>query len=130
MSLLVEIPFFYYIFFHNLADITHARTQMFFLFIIIELVIALNFRSMKYSIFKAPPHTWLTLAIVWELALIALLVQFPAVRQSFGINKPSWSDLGMILGFGIVVFLCMEGIKALLRKKMDAPSPQLNQTGL
>ncbi len=44
----------------------HARTEIFFLFIIIELVIALNFRSMRYSIFEAPPHKWLLLALAWE----------------------------------------------------------------
>ena len=119
MSLLIEIPFFYYIFFHHLTDITYARTKMFFLFLIIELIIALNFRSMKYSIFKAPPHKWLVISIVWELLLIFLLMQIPSVRDSFGIVKPSISDIGTILGFGFFVFILMEAIKAILRNKMQ-----------
>jgi Ca2+-transporting ATPase len=118
MALLIEIPFFFILFYHKLTDITQARTEMFFLFIIIELIIALNFRSMRYSIFKAPPHKWLLIALAWEILLILVLIQFPSVREAFGINKPSSNSLGIILGFGIIVFISMEVIKAILRKKM------------
>jgi len=118
LALFIEIPFFFFLFYHELYDIAHARTETFFLFIIIELIIALNFRSMRYSIFKAPPHKWLLLALVWEFALIAFLVQLPTVRDAFGIIKPSASDIGIILAFGIIVFISMEVVKAVLRAKM------------
>lgn len=118
LALFIEIPFFFFLFYHELYNISHARTETFFLFIIIELIIALNFRSMRYSIFKAPPHKWLLLALVWEFALIIFLVQLPTVRDAFGIIKPSVSDLGIILGFGAVVFISMEVVKAILRAKM------------
>ncbi|OGP73813.1 MAG: ATPase [Deltaproteobacteria bacterium RBG_16_49_23] len=119
LALLIEVPFFYYLFYNELTDLTHARTEIFFLFIIIELIIALNFRSMRYSIFKARPHKWLLLAIGWELVLIAVLIQISSVRDAFGIIKPSFSDLQIILGFGIIVFISMEVIKVILRKKMS-----------
>jgi len=118
MALIVEVPFFFFLFYHELSDMKHARTETFFLFIIIELIIALNFRSMRYSIFKAPPHKWLILALLWEIALIVVLIQFPSVRDAFGIIKPSTSDIGIILGFGVIVFISMEVIKAFLRAKM------------
>jgi len=118
VALFIEIPFFYFLFYRELPDITHARTETFFLFVIIELIIALNFRSMRYSIFKAPPHKWLLLALLWELVLIAVLVQLPSVRDAFGIIRPAASDLGIIIGFGVVVFISMEIVKAILRKKM------------
>jgi Ca2+-transporting ATPase len=118
MALLIEIPFFFILFYHKLTDITEARTEMFFLFIIIELTIALNFRSMRYSIFKAPPHKWLLLALAWEILLIFVLIQFPSVRNAFGIDKPSSNSLGIILGFGVIVFISMEVIKAILRRRM------------
>ncbi|MBM3241450.1 cation-translocating P-type ATPase [Candidatus Poribacteria bacterium] len=117
-AVLLEVPFFYFLFFHELSDITHARTEIFFLFIIMQLIIALNCRSLTYSILKAPPHKWLLIALAWELVLIAVLIQFPSVRNAFGIIKPSGSDLGIILGFGIFVFISMEIIKVILRKKM------------
>jgi Ca2+-transporting ATPase len=118
LALFIEIPFFFFLFYHELYDISHARTETFFLFIIIELIIALNFRSMRYSIFKAPPHKWLLLALVWEFALIAFLVQLPTMRDAFGIVKPSASDIGIILSFGVIVFISMEVVKAVLRAKM------------
>jgi Ca2+-transporting ATPase len=118
VALLVEIPFFLFLFYNELTDITHARTEMFFLFIIIELIIVLNFRSMRYSILKAPPHKWLLMALAWEIILIVFLVQIPSVRDAFGILKPSAVDLELILGFGILVFISMEVVKVILRKKM------------
>ena len=118
LALVIEIPFFYFLFFHELTDLIHARTEIFFLFIIIELIIALNFRSLRFSILKAPPHKWLLIAIAWEIILIVALIQFQPVRDSFGIIKPSASDLGIILGFGFFVFVSMEAIKAFLRRKL------------
>jgi Ca2+-transporting ATPase len=121
-AVLIEVPFFYYIWFHGLGDIIHDRTEMFFLFIIIELVIALNCRSLIYSVFKAPPHKWLLIALAWELSLITVLVQIPAVREAFGIHKPSFSDLTLIVAFGLVVFAIIEATKVILRKKGPAGS--------
>jgi P-type Ca2+ transporter type 2C len=118
VALFIEIPFFFFLFYHELYDINHARTEIFFLFIIIELIIALNFRSMRYSIFKARPHKWLLLALLWEFALIAFLIQLPTVRDAFGILKPTATDLEIIIGFGVMVFISMEVVKAVLRKKM------------
>jgi Ca2+-transporting ATPase len=118
LALIIEIPFFFFLFYHELGDIDHARTEQFFLFIIIELIIALNFRSMRYSVFKSPPHRWLVISIVSQIILTAVLIQIPSIRDSFGIIKPSSSDLQVILGFGIVVFISMEVVKAILRRKM------------
>jgi Ca2+-transporting ATPase len=121
LALCIEIPFFLFLFFHDLRDITHARTEMFFLFAIVELVIALNFRSMRHSFFAAPPHRWLLLAIGWEIAIMVALIQIPAVRGAFGITLPTLADLGLILVFSAVVFLSMEGIKVFIRRKMAPP---------
>jgi len=120
LAIVIEIPFFFFLFLHDLSDIRHARTETFFLFIIIELIIALNFRSMRYSIFKAPPHMWLILSILSQIVLTWVVIQFPTILDAFEINKPSFADLGIIFGFGVVVFISMEAIKAVLRRKMPA----------
>ena len=120
LALAVEIPLFLWLFFHEFADIEHARTEMFFLFIIVELVIAMSFRSLRFSIFKAPPHGWLLLAIVWELVLVAALLQVPALRATFGIRMPTLMDLGIITAISMVVLLSMELLKAVLRKRTSA----------
>ncbi|HEX2966899.1 MAG TPA: cation-translocating P-type ATPase, partial [Syntrophorhabdaceae bacterium] len=119
LALVVEIPFFFFLFYHDMTDLNYARTEMFFLFIIIEMIIALNFRSMKFSVFKVPPHKWLWLAIIWEFLLVSVLIQFPSVRNAFEINLPSLPMIGTILGFGAVVFFLMEVIKSLLKKRSE-----------
>jgi Ca2+-transporting ATPase len=116
MAVLIELPVFLWAFFHSQPDMELARTRLFFLFILVELVIALNFRSMKYSIFKAPPHKWLIVAIVWEVILIAGLIQLPAVREAFGVTMPAIHDIDMIVGFGVAIVVMMELTKVYLRK--------------
>ncbi len=118
MALFIETPFFYLLFFHEFSHIEHARTEIFFLFIIVELVIVLNFRSLRFSVFKVPPHRWLILAIAWELILVSSLIRVPSIRNSFGILMPTLSDLGIIFGFSVFVFLGMEIVKAMLRKRI------------
>ncbi len=120
LAILIECPIFLWIFYHEFHNIVHARTEIFFMFLVIELIIAINFRSMRYSIFKAFPHKWLLLAIAWELLLITLLIQFAAIRGAFGIVRPSASDIGMILGIGLIILISMEVVKAILRAKVRA----------
>jgi Ca2+-transporting ATPase len=117
-AILIECPFFYILFFNELNDITRARTEVFFLFIIIELVVALNCRSLIYSIFKVPPHKWLVIALIWELVLITVLIQIPSVRDAFGIIKPSFGDLTIIISFGVIVFVLIEITKVILRRRI------------
>jgi P-type Ca2+ transporter type 2C len=119
-AVLVECPFFFAMFFHQSEDITHARTELFFLFIIIELVISLNCCSLIHSVFKVPPHKWLIFALIWEIVLIFVLIRIPSVRESFGITIPSFRDLFIIALFGVVVFAIIEATKLLLRKKQPA----------
>ena len=121
IALFIETPFFYFLFFHDFADIARARTEIFFLFIIIELVIALNFRSLRFSVFKVPPHRALILAILSQVILVAVLIQFPTIRNSFGILQPTLPMIGMILGFSGFVFLAMEAVKRVMRKRMARP---------
>ena len=117
LALVVEIPVRFYLFYSELSDIIHARTVMFFLFVIIELVVAFNFRSLRFSVLKARPHKWLVLAIVWEILLVVFLIQIPTVREAFGIKKPSFEDLEILFVFAAVVFVSMEIIKAIIKRR-------------
>ena len=102
--------------FSHLDDWEHARTMLFFMFVAVEFVIALNCRSLVYSIFDAPPHKWLIIALAWELALIAILVQIPAVRQAFGIAIPSLADLALVSAIALFVMVVIEASKVMLRR--------------
>ena len=87
------------------------------MFVFVELIIAINFRSLRYGLIQAPPHKWLLVAIAWELGLIALLIQLSAVRDAFGITMPTASDIGIIVGLGITVAVAIEIAKFVFRKK-------------
>jgi Ca2+-transporting ATPase len=118
LAVAIQCPLYFFIWFHGMGNIVDDRTEIFFLFIVIELVIALNCRSLIYSVFKAPPHKWLVIAVLSQVLLTAVLVQIPAVRDALGIQKPSFSDLAIIIGFGLLQFLAMELIKVFLRRRM------------
>ena len=117
VGVVVECPIFLWVFFQNLSDLELARTKVFFMFVLLELIIAINFRSLRYSLFQAPPHKWLLLAIGWEFLLIAGLVQWRPVREAFGIAMPTLWDLAAIVGLGVVVMISIEIVKAWLRAK-------------
>jgi Ca2+-transporting ATPase len=120
-AVVIEVPIYLWIFFSHIDDLEQARTMLFFMFISVEFVIALNCRSLVYSIFTAPPHKWLIIALAWELALIAVLVQFPAVRQAFGITVPSTADLALVAAIGLFIMVVIEASKILLRRYMAEP---------
>jgi len=117
VMVVLGLPSFVFIFLISLPDIELARTRMFFMFIIIELLIAMNFRSLRFSVFKAPPHKWLLLALFWEVVLIAFLIQIPQVQESFGVRIPALMDLVAITAIGGVVFVAMEALKYFLRRR-------------
>ena len=120
LAVLIECPLFLWVFFHHIDDMELARTQVFLLFVIVELTLAMSFRSMRYSIFEAPPHKWLVIAIVWEVALIAVLMQLEAVRAAFGVRMPAWQDVGLVLLLALGVMASMEFAKLVLRRRSDA----------
>jgi len=113
-ALFLEIPCFFFLFFHDFNNIVHARTEIFFLFIIMEILIALSFRSLRFSIIKAPPHGWLIAAVLWEIILLTTIIQIPAVREAFGITIPSFADIKLILGISVGVFLSIELLKKII----------------
>ena len=99
-----------------MGNIEVARTEMFLMFVIIELILAMNFRSLRYSILEAPPHKWLLIAIVWELALLAVLLQFDAVREASASTCRSGPMCGFVLLLGFGIMVTVEIAKLALRR--------------
>jgi len=120
LGVIIECPLFLWMFFSNIDNLEVARTQVFMMFVIIELILALNFRSLRYSMFKARPHAWLLIAIAWEVLLIGILIQFEAVRDAFGIVMPSISEVGFIVALGIGISASIEVAKWMLRTRLAA----------
>jgi P-type Ca2+ transporter type 2C len=117
MAVLMWSPVFLFIFFHDLREIVLARTELFYLFLFVELVIALNSRSLRYSFFKLRPHKWLVIAVLSQVVLTAGLLMIPSIRRGFGILLPTAQNAAIALAFGAFVFISMEGIKVYLRRR-------------
>jgi len=88
-----------------------ARSRMFLMFIAIELVVAVNCRSLIHSIFKVRPHKLLILTVIWELLLITVLIYFPVTREALHIIPPSERDLAWIGLGALTTFTSMELLK-------------------
>jgi Ca2+-transporting ATPase len=116
LGAVIECPLFLWLFFRDMHDLELARTTVFLMFVIVELMLAMNFRSLRYSILEAPPHKWLLVAIFWELVLIAVLLQFAPVREAFGIRMPAYSDVGFAVAVGLAVMTTIEACKLVLRR--------------
>jgi len=125
LGVLIECPIFLWVYFTSQGDIEDARTQIFMLFVFVELIIAMSFRSLRFSVFRAPPHKWLLLAVGWELALFGVLIQFAVVRETFGIRMPTLADLGLALGVSAFVVAALELTKAYLRRARDPAAPPI-----
>jgi Ca2+-transporting ATPase len=116
LALLLESPLFFYLFLRN-PDLTSARTDLFFLFVFIELVIALNFTSLRFSILRTPPHRWLVISVVASMVITVVLTLSPSLRGSFGIAIPQTKTFLMIVFVGLFITLSIEAVKVFLRKR-------------
>jgi Ca2+-transporting ATPase len=117
IAVLMWSPFLLFVFIHDLKDIVHARTELFYLFLFVELIIALNSRSLRFGFFKLRPHKWLVIAVASQVLLTVGLLFIPSIRRGFGVLPPRPGDVVVALAFGAFVFLSMEGIKAYLRRR-------------
>lgn len=118
---LVLSPILLWAFRNDLAiSVEEARTTLFLVFVFFELTIALNCRSLTYSIFKAGPHRSLWLAVL-SSALATLAVLFiPAVREAFGITIPTLSDMIIAASLSFMPLVLLEALKLTLKKRSRA----------
>ncbi|MGQ9468373.1 MAG: cation-translocating P-type ATPase [Nitrososphaerales archaeon] len=111
-ALLVETPILTLAFIDGLQyGMDAARTRLFLMFIFIELAIALNSRSLLFTIDKAKPHKWLLLAIIWESFLIIVLLHIPGAREALHILYPKFEDVIWVAGGAMATFISIEGLK-------------------
>ncbi|MEM3531009.1 MAG: cation-translocating P-type ATPase [Nitrososphaerales archaeon] len=111
-ALLIETPILTIAFMSGLNyGMDAARTRLFLMFVFIELTVALNCRSLIFTINKAKPHKWLLLSIFWESFLLITLLQIPVAREALHILYPTFEDLIWIGGGMMVTFISIEALK-------------------
>lgn len=114
-AVLIEAPLLLWIFLSSLPlGVEIARTRLFLVFVFFELVLALNCRSLKHTLFKVKPHKLLLLTVLWETILILILANIPAARQAFGMVPIGVFEVGLIIGMCLIVLLSVEFTKHLL----------------
>lgn len=111
-ALLVESPILLLAFLNALPyGLDAARSRLFLMFIFLELTIAMNCRSLSFTIRRAKPHKWLILAAVWETTLITVLLQVPVTREALHLQYPMLEDIIWIIGGALTTFLSIELLK-------------------
>jgi len=109
----INTPVLLAIYFIEYFTAGHARamTMTFLTFVFLELFVAINCRSLRFTMVKAPPHKLLILAVLWEAILITVLTLIPATREALQITLPTLQDILFITLICISTFVIREAIK-------------------
>jgi Ca2+-transporting ATPase len=114
---LVHSPILLYIFISSLNQgVNVARTSLFIMFTFFELVVALNCRSLKYSIFKVKPHKILSLAVIGSALSTVILFLIPQLRSAFELVMPTLTDIMWAAVLSILPIILIEILKMRFRK--------------
>lgn len=117
MAVLIQVPLSLWVFLSSLPQgEVIAQTRLFLALVFFELALALNCRSLKYTLFEARPHKFLLLALLWETFLILMLINIPVARQALGITSIDLFEAGHIAGLFLITLFSMEITKRLLKR--------------
>ena len=94
-----------------------AQALCFLTLVLIQFFKAYNFRSDKQSIFKIGffKNRWLNITILWEIALLAVIVYTPVLQPSFRTFPLSGFDWLLVVLLAATVFPVLELTKAIFR---------------
>ena len=97
-------------------SVAHAMTMTFVSLVLIQFFKAYNFRSDHLSVLHQPlANTWLNLAILWELLLLALIIYVPVLHAPFSTAALSLTDCLLALGLAFTVVPVLEVAKWVAR---------------
>jgi P-type Ca2+ transporter type 2C len=102
---------------HSGLSVKEAMTMTFVSLVLIQFFKAYNFRSDRNSILKKPfSNRWLNLAVLWELALLALIVYVPVLQGPFGTFSLPAMDWAIVIGLSLTVSPVLELTKWMVRR--------------
>lgn len=85
--------------------------------VLIQFFKAYNFRSDRHSVLRRPfANKWLNLAILWELALLGLILYVPLLERIFGTFELPLVDWLIIVGAALTVSPVLELAKWMERR--------------
>ncbi len=110
MAALLLIAFFMHMPWTSEFHLLEARTQLLTAMIVMELVVALCMRSLKFSVFKVGvfknKYLWYAIASSFALQLVILYV--PGLQSLFDVHMPELVDWAIAGLFGGIVFATIE----------------------
>jgi P-type Ca2+ transporter type 2C len=85
--------------------------------VLIQFFNAYNCRSDRHSIFRRPfANRWLNLAIVWEMALLVVIMYVPFFQRAFGTFSLTAGDWALTAGLAFTVVPVLETLKWTARR--------------
>ena len=94
-----------------------AMTMTFVSLVLIQFFKAYNFRSDRNSVFQKPfANKWLNWAILWEVALLIVIIYVPFLHDAFGTYYLPLVDWMIVLGLAVTIMPVLELVKWMERK--------------
>jgi len=110
MASLLLFGYFSYRPWENSFQLLEARTQLLTSMVVMELMVALSMRSLRYPVFKVGifKNKFLWYAILSSFLLQLFILYTPWVQSLFGVQTPDLIDWAVSILFGAIVFTTME----------------------
>ena len=116
-AVLIEVPLLLWVFLSSLPQgVEIAQTRLFLVLVFFELILALNCRSLRYTLFEVKPHKFLLLTVLWEAILILALINIPATQQALGIVPIGLYEVGLVSGLSFITLASIEITKRLFTR--------------
>jgi Ca2+-transporting ATPase len=110
MSVMLLVAFFWHMPWLGEHQLLEARTQLLTAMIMMELIIALSMRSLKYPLFKVGvfKNKYLWLAIIISFALQLVILYVPYLQGLFDVHAPELIDWVVAVLFAGIIFSVIE----------------------
>jgi Ca2+-transporting ATPase len=98
-------------------SIEEAMTMTFVSLVLIQFFKAYNFRSDRNSVFHKPfANKWLNWAILWEVAMLIVIIYLPFLHDAFDTYYLPLVDWLIVLGLAVTIMPVLELVKWMERK--------------
>jgi len=110
---------------HSGRPEAEAITMTFVSLVLIQFIKAYNFRSDHQSVLVRPfANRWLNLAVLWEVALLAVIVYAPFLRDPFSTFPLSLTDWGIVTTAAFTIAPLLELTKWWQRRHATTVRPR------
>src|SRR5918997_2881014 len=105
--------------------LAEAMTMTFAALVLVEFFKAYSFRSERSPVLDRPfANKWLNRAIVWELCLLALVINLPFLQDAFGTTSLAPQDWLLVVGLAFLIVPVLEVAKWVIRRRAPVEQAQ------